>query len=71
MRFVVIPTGWLCQIADAYADREDAIEAALRGGGDYTLLEIIGEATNSGQNVYTEFPHSATNTEKTDDNSGN
>ena len=72
MRYVVIPTGRLCQIADAYADREDAIEAALRGGGDCTLLEIIGEATSGGHNVYKEFPHTTTtDTEKTDDNSGN
>ena len=56
MRYVVIPTFWLGQIADAYCDREDAIEAALRNGGDCTLLEIIGEATSNGGNVWKPFP---------------
>ena len=73
MRYVVIPTHWLCQIADAYADREDAIAAALRGGGDNTLLEVLGESTNDGHNVYKAFPHNnePTKTEKTNDHSGN
>ena len=56
MRYVTIPTWALGQLADAYADREDAIEAALRAGCDCTLLEIIGEATNGGSAMYKPFP---------------
>ena len=72
MRYVVIPTHWLCQIADAYCQLDDAVDAALRGGGDNTLLEVMGEATNDGHNVYKALPHNKpTETEKANDHSGN